>query len=105
MLKFLGFKFLFEFDSHLESNFSHLNIENQKSVWLKSKNRKQNRKRIVQNSPILNKKTLQRGFKMNYLKIRKLLSSLDRNRTCIWSFGNSYTIHCTTRPGEVKGKG
>src|SRR5689334_7990570 len=25
-------------------------------------------------------------------------SSLDRNRTCIWSFGNSYTIHCTTRP-------
>ncbi len=24
--------------------------------------------------------------------------SLDRNRTCIWSFGNSYTIHCTTRP-------
>lgn len=27
-------------------------------------------------------------------------SSLDRNRTCIWSFGNSYTIHCTTRPGK-----
>ena len=21
-----------------------------------------------------------------------------RNRTWIWSFGNSYTIHCTTRP-------
>ena len=23
---------------------------------------------------------------------------LARNRTWIWSFGNSYTIHCTTRP-------
>ena len=22
----------------------------------------------------------------------------DRNRTCIRSFGNSYTIHCTTEP-------
>ena len=26
------------------------------------------------------------------------LSGLARNRTWIWSFGNSYTIHCTTRP-------
>ncbi len=25
-------------------------------------------------------------------------SGLARNRTWIWSFGNSYTIHCTTRP-------
>jgi hypothetical protein len=23
---------------------------------------------------------------------------LAKNRTWIWSFGNSYTIHCTTRP-------
>ena len=23
---------------------------------------------------------------------------LARNRTWIWSFGNSYTIHCTTGP-------
>ncbi len=30
------------------------------------------------------------------------VSSLDRNRTCIWSFGNSYTIHCTTRPANLK---
>ena len=43
-------------------------------------------------------------FKKN--RLEKLLlnvpfivkSGLDRNRTCIWSFGNSYTIHCTTRP-------
>jgi hypothetical protein len=25
-------------------------------------------------------------------------SGLARNRTWIWSFGNSYTIRCTTRP-------
>ncbi len=31
-----------------------------------------------------------------------LLSGLDRNRTCIWSFGNSYTIHCTTGPNGCK---
>ena len=30
--------------------------------------------------------------------LTKRTGSLDRNRTCIWSFGNSYTIHCTTRP-------
>lgn len=28
-------------------------------------------------------------------------SSLAKNRTWIWSFGNSYTIHCTTRPDGV----
>ncbi len=28
-------------------------------------------------------------------------SGLARNRTWIWSFGNSYTIHCTTRPKKV----
>jgi hypothetical protein len=28
-------------------------------------------------------------------------SSLDRNRTCIWGFGNPYTIHCTTRPKNI----
>ena len=33
--------------------------------------------------------------------MRKICSSLDRNRTCIWSFGNSYTIHCTTRPKNL----
>src|SRR5687767_739769 len=32
------------------------------------------------------------------IKYFSILSGLDRNRTCIWSFGNSYTIHCTTRP-------
>ena len=32
----------------------------------------------------------------------KLFCSLDRNRTCIWSFGNSYTIHCTTRPNTER---
>ena len=26
---------------------------------------------------------------------------LARNRTWIWSFGNSYTIHCTTRPVQL----
>ncbi len=26
------------------------------------------------------------------------LCGLARNRTWIWSFGNSYTIHCTTGP-------
>jgi hypothetical protein len=26
------------------------------------------------------------------------ISGLAKNRTWIWSFGNSYTIHCTTRP-------
>src|SRR5690606_22800520 len=25
-------------------------------------------------------------------------SGFARNRTWIWSFGNSYTIHCTTKP-------
>ena len=25
-------------------------------------------------------------------------SGLARNPTWIWSFGNSYTVHCTTRP-------
>lgn len=39
---------------------------------------------------------------INRLKIADLTSSLDRNRTCIWSFGNSYTIHCTTRPNEIR---
>ena len=43
-------------------------------------------------------------FMVNAFKhIRKIhmskLSSLGGNRTCIWSFGGSYTIHCTTRPG------
>ena len=28
---------------------------------------------------------------------------LARNRTWIWSFGNSYTIHCTTRPCKDAG--
>jgi hypothetical protein len=28
-------------------------------------------------------------------------SGLARNRTWIWSFGNSYTIHCTTRPEKL----
>src|SRR5437868_1165279 len=27
-----------------------------------------------------------------------IISGLARNRTWIWSFGNSHTIHCTTRP-------
>ncbi len=27
---------------------------------------------------------------------------LAKNRTWIWSFGNSYTIHCTTRPIGTK---
>ncbi len=30
--------------------------------------------------------------------IKREESGLARNRTWIWSFGNSYTIHCTTRP-------
>ena len=29
----------------------------------------------------------------------QIISGLARNRTWIWSFGNSYTIHCTTGPG------
>ena len=32
------------------------------------------------------------------LHLRSVLSGLARNRTWVWSFGNSYTIHCTTRP-------
>ena len=36
----------------------------------------------------------------NYIRKKHLLifGGLARNRTWIWSFGNSYTIHCTTRP-------
>ena len=29
---------------------------------------------------------------------REPVCGLAKNRTWIWSFGNSYTIHCTTRP-------
>lgn len=31
------------------------------------------------------------------------MCGLAGNRTWIWSFGNSYTIHCTTRP-VLKGR-
>ena len=40
---------------------------------------------------------------MQYKHAFELYSgSVDRNRTCIWSFGNSYTIHCTTTPEKNK---
>ncbi len=49
-----------------------------------------------------------RGFKIGIksnlqiwncvLPVASCFCGLARNRTWIWSFGNSYTIHCTTGP-------
>ena len=37
-------------------------------------------------------------FKNVCIKHSQKFCSLAQNRTGIWSFGNAYTIHCTTRP-------
>jgi hypothetical protein len=59
----------------------HLIIDTEIVVLPKLKTVNKTLNEMLKKTSILNKKALQRGFKMNHLKIGKLLSSLDRNRT------------------------
>ena len=50
--------------------------------------------------------TAEKAIALRSNVLRSHFCGLARNRTWIWSFGNSYTIHCTTRPYRFSvGKG